>query len=389
MTRNGLHVLLEEKRNVIRNRKIGLIVNHTSVTDDLNPSFIALSQLDICTVKRIFGPEHGIWGIAQDQELVRDQTEKQTSLPICSLYDRNSLSPRPSLIEDLDTVIFDIQDIGSRYYTYIYTMLLTMQTCSAVGRNFIVLDRPNPLGGKKREGNVLDTNFTSFVGLYPLPVVHGMTVGELALYCNETFNINCELDVIPCDGWKRSHYFDETDLTWIAPSPNMPTLETAIVYPGACLFEATNISEARGTTMPFLMSGAPWIDPWKLVAELHTFDLPGVAFRPLFFRPLSNKYAGQECGGVCIHVQNRQEFRPYLTGIAMIKAAHDCFYESFQWKEPPYEFEKEKMPIDILSGTDTIRQGIDNNQSLDALSQSWENDVQTFESAIQPYLLYQ
>jgi len=383
----GLHVLINENFKRLKGSRIGLIANHTSVGRDLVPSYLHLLQEPSIRFVRLFSPEHGFWGIAQDQELVESDTDQRTGLQTMSLYG-DQLSPSEESLADLDVIVFDIQDVGVRYYTYIYTMLLTMKAATKRDIPVLILDRPNPLGGTRREGNILDMDFTSFVGLYPLPVVHGMTVGEIALYINKTFSLECELQVIPCQGWQRKLLFDETDLVWIAPSPNMPSLSTAIVYAGCCLFEATNISEGRGTTLPFELIGAPWIDPWGWARELNELSIAGVLFRPLYFRPMTNKYAGQVCGGVQIHVLNRDIYPSYFTGVAMIRTAFELYEKDFQWKKPPYEFETKKMPFDILTGTDKIRQHIENHHSLAILSRDWEIDSQKFTKKIEGFLLY-
>jgi len=373
--------------DVLRGKRVALVINHTSTGHDLQASYIHLLANRKARVVRIFSPEHGLWGTFQDQEKVETTHEPQTGLEIVSLYG-GQLSPTAEMIQDCDLVMFDIQDIGVRYYTYIYTMLLTMEACAAAGKEFLVLDRPNPLGGLKREGNVLDPAFKSFVGLYPLPVVHGLTAGEIARFINERERISCQLEVVPCQNWQRHMLYDGTGLVWVLPSPNMPTLQTAVVYPGSCLFEATNVSEGRGTTLPFELIGAPWINPWQWVEALNTQKLSGVLFRPLYFRPMFNKYMGQACGGVQIHVINRIQFDSYLTGIIMIKTLFDLYPDSFSWKQPPYEFEKVKMPIDILCGSDKIRLCIEQKNDVHELAGSWQSELQGFSEHVRPFLLY-
>ncbi|MFC1853273.1 exo-beta-N-acetylmuramidase NamZ domain-containing protein [candidate division CSSED10-310 bacterium] len=383
----GLQVLMRDNFAPLEGCRIGLVVNHISVADDLLPSYIHFLKNPALQLGRIFAPEHGLWGVAQDQEKVSTSIDSHTGQQIVSLYG-SRLAPTAEMIADLDVLVFDVQDIGARYYTFIYTVLLMMKECARFGKKCLILDRPNPLGGLKREGNILDKQYSSFVGLYPLPVVHGLTVGEIASYINTSFNLGCELQVIACEGWQRAMYYDETGLVWIPPSPNMPTLQTALVYPGCCLFEGTNISEGRGTTLPFEMVGAPWIDPWAWVSELNKLNLSGVTFRPLFFKPLTNKYAGQICGGVQIHVSDRTQFPAYFNGIAMIKTAHDLYPEQFAWKSPPYEFETERLPIDILTGTNLIRRNIEDGDHISLVSAGWDQGIAEFEARVAHYLLY-
>lgn len=383
----GLQVVLRDGCDPLLGRRVGLIANHTSVGSDFRPSYVHFQKTDGVELIRLFGPEHGIWGIAQDQEIVLGQRDEQTGLEIVSLYG-GQLAPSPDMLRDLDVLVFDIQDIGTRYYTFIWTMLLSMKAAAAAGVEFIVLDRPNPLGGTRREGNLLDPAFASFVGLSPLPVVHGLTAGEIARFLNERDSVGCRLRVIACQGWHRDETFDRTGLPWIPPSPNMPALATAVVYPGTCLLEATNLSEGRGTTTPFEMIGAPWIDPWRWSRELDLLAIPGIAFRPLYFRPLTNKYAGLVCGGVFLQVINPKTFPAFLAGIAIIKTAHDLFPDHFSWKSPPYEFEMERMPIDLLTGTDMVRLGIDRGDSISSLTAGWGDALAAFDRAISPFMLY-
>ncbi|MBN2381480.1 DUF1343 domain-containing protein [bacterium] len=367
--------------------RIGLVANHTSVGADLLPSFYHLISSSDLKLVRLFSPEHGLWGTAQDQEQVKTERDPRTGLEIVSLYGQQ-LAPSEEMIADCDLIVFDIQDIGVRYYTFVYTMLLTMKVCAAASKPFMVLDRPNPLGGLKREGNLLEPAFRSFVGLYPLPVVHGLTVAELALFINETEQIRCQLQVVPCQGWHRDMLYEQTGLTWVPPSPNMPALTTAHVYAGSCLFEATNVSEGRGTTLPFELIGAPWIDPFEWLEALNYYRLEGVRFRPLYFRPLTNKHAGLTCGGLQIHVLDRPNFQAYLTGIVMLKTLFALYPKRCAWKQPPYEFEQHKLPIDILCGNEAIRLWIEQGQFLSELSSTWPDQVRSFENRIAPFLLY-
>ncbi|MDO8519409.1 MAG: DUF1343 domain-containing protein [Deltaproteobacteria bacterium] len=309
---------------------------------------------------KLFGPEHGIHGTAQDMDSVESSADPLTGLPVKSLYGAtfDSLKPTQEDLRGIDVFICDLQDIGSRYYTFIYTMAFCMKACAESGIKMIVIDRPNPINGLHVEGPLLQKGFESFVGLYPLPVRHGMTIGELALYFNQEEKIGCELEIVRMKKWRRKMFFDETGLPWVPPSPNMPTPDTALVYPGMCLLEATQMSEGRGTTRPFEFFGAPYIQAEKLAVSLNKLKLPGVFFRPLHFRPNFQKWAGQNCQGAQIHVTDRKKFRPYLMGVSVLKTVMEMYPDDFQWRDKPYEFVSDIPAIDLLTGSDEFRKGI-------------------------------
>jgi uncharacterized protein YbbC (DUF1343 family) len=308
-------------------------------------------------------------------------------VPIYSLYAKTR-KPAPEMLSNVDVLVVDLQDVGARYYTFIWTLELCMQVCSSLGKILIVLDRPNPINGEMTEGPVLDPAFASFVGLRPLPVRHGMTIGEVGAYLRDTFHSGLDYRVFPLQGWKRKMWFDETGLPWVLPSPNMPTLDTALVYPGVCLLEGTNLSEGRGTTRPFEIFGAPFIHAETMVNVLKEFRLPGVAFRPLSFQPTFQKHSGALCNGAQIHVTNRDEFRPFKTGVAIIKAIHNTYPRDFAWKQPPYEYEEVLLPIDILAGTDRLRKDIESWADLDTMEAWWKEEAKTFEKIRRKYLIY-
>jgi uncharacterized protein YbbC (DUF1343 family) len=292
------------------------------------------------------------------------------------------------MLSDIDALVFDIQDVGSRYYTYIYTMLLALEACARHRRRFVVLDRPNPLGGRDLDGNVLDPAYASFVGMHPLAIRHGMTVGELAGLFREERRLDVELTVVSMQGWRREMSFEDTGLPWVMASPNMPTVDTAYVYPGACLIEGTNLSEGRGTTRPFELLGAPWLDPWRLARDLEKERLPGVRFRPTFFTPTFQKHAGRLCGGVQVHVTERRRFPAVLTYLLLIFHARRQDPARFAWRDPPYEYEHIKRPIDILCGTDVVRRAIDAGESPRSVATGWKRDLERFARRRSPYLLY-
>jgi len=387
VVKTGLEVLLQERPSRLKGARIALIANPASVDSRLNHSIDLLRARKEFRLTLILGPEHGARGEAQDQVEVGDSTDEPSGLPLYSLYGK-SLIPTPEMIRDVDTLVFDLQDIGSRYYTYIYTMAYAMQACARDGKRMVVLDRPNPINGITVQGNVLDPRYSSFVGLYPLAVRHGMTAGELALLMNQEFGIGCRLEVVPMRGWRRTMWFDRTGLPWVLPSPNMPTLETATVYPGGCLIEGTNLSEGRGTTRPFEVIGAPYIKPRALAQKLGKERLRGARFRPLYFQPVSNKWAGELCGGIQVHVTERELFDPFLTYMAIIAATYRLYPDRFEWRSPPYEYEREKLPIDILCGTSLIREQIEAGRSLKEIQMSWQRDLRAFKKLRRKYLLY-
>ena len=385
----SLDIFQKNRPRALRDSRVGLIVHPASVNRKLEHAVDCFLNSRKIELKALFGPQHGIRGETQDN-MVEWQgfRDKQTGLPVYSLYS-NSRKPEPSMLKDIDVMVIDMQDIGSRYYTFIWTMELCMQACDEMNKSFVVLDRPNPLGGVLTEGPVLDMSYKSFVGQRPLPVRHGMTIGEIASYLKNEFYPSLDFHVIKMKGWKRKMWFDETGLPWVMPSPNIPTLDAAIVYPGMCLFEGTNLSEGRGTTRPFEIFGAPFIEPDKLAKELKSFKLYGVIFRPMYFQPTFQKHAGKLCRGAQIHVINREKFKPFKTGVAIIKAIHDLYPEYFQWKQPPYEYETEKMPIDILAGTDRLRKDIENGKSIEHMEEWWKEQCLEFQRKVRKrFLIY-
>lgn len=361
-----------------RGARVGLLVHPASVNRRLEHSAGLFLRSKQCRLTALFGPQHGIRGETQDNMVEWEGfRDRKTGLPVFSLYG-STRKPKPSMLKNVDLMAIDLQDAGARYYTFIWTMELCMQVCLEEGKSVVVLDRPNPLGGVMTEGTVLEPRYSSFVGNRPLPIRHGMTVGEIACYLKDEFYPSLDLHVIPMEGWRRKMWFDDTGLTWVMPSPNMPTLETANVYPGICLLEGTLLSEGRGTTKPFEIFGAPFIDPDVLVERLGEYKLPGVLFRPLYFEPTFQKHAGKLCGGAQIHVTARERFRPFKTGVAVLRAVHDLYPESFRWKSPPYEYENEKMPIDILAGNDTLRKGIEDDGDLRRMEERWQEECLHF-----------
>ncbi|MDO9693849.1 MAG: DUF1343 domain-containing protein [Candidatus Latescibacteria bacterium] len=381
MSRNtiltGLDVLVERDFAPLRGRRVGLLCHPASVDGRLRHAAPLLRAAPGADLRCLFGPQHGLRGETQDNMVEwRGFADPATGLPAYSLYGEHR-KPTAAMLADLDLLVIDLQDVGARYYTFIWTMLLCLEACSEQGKAVLVLDRPNPLGDA-REGNVLDPAFRSFVGLEPLPMRHGLTIGELARLFRRRRGLDVDLTVIGCRGLDPGAWFDETGLPWVLPSPNMPTLDTAAVYPGMCLLEGTELSEGRGTTRPFEIFGAPWLVPERLADRLADDDLPGVRLRPLHFEPTFQKHHGRLCGGLQLHVTDRRAFRPVLTAVAVLCAARALWPDDFRWKEPPYEYETVKPPIDILAGGRGLREGVDAGAAPRDLVGGWDAELRRF-----------
>jgi uncharacterized protein YbbC (DUF1343 family) len=384
--RSGLDELLARPA-VLRKQRVGLVANPTSVTASLEHAAEAMGRARGIRLAALFGPEHGIWANAQDLIEVEDSRDPRSGLPVFSLYGPNRV-PTSEMLQGIDTLVFDVQDVGSRYYTFIYTMLHCLEACSRDAKRLVVLDRPNPLGGVALDGNVLQPGFESFVGLHTLPVRHGMTVGELALLFAAERGLDADLHVVKMRGWRREMDFEDTGLPWVLPSPNMPTVDTAYVYPGGCLVEGTNLSEGRGTTRPFELVGAPWLDPWRLVQDMERERLPGVVFRPVFFTPTFQKHAGLLCGGVQLHVTDRRRFPAFRAYLLLIAHARRQDAARFAWRDPPYEYERIQRPFDILCGTDAVRRAIEADVPLRRFEPAWKAERERFRRRRAKYLLY-
>jgi uncharacterized protein YbbC (DUF1343 family) len=340
------------------------------------------------TLAALFGPQHGFRSDLQDNMIESPHaSDSRRRVPVYSLYSETR-EPTADMLRDLDVLVVDLQDAGTRVYTFVYTMANCMRAAARHGVPVVVCDRPNPIGGEQVEGPLLQRGWTSFVGQFPIPLRHGMTIGELARLFNDQFGIGASLEVIPLEGWRRPMYHDETGLPWILPSPNLPTLDSAVVYPGAVLFEGTMLSEGRGTTRPFELVGAPWIDGERLADAMNARGLPGVHFRPAFFEPTFQKHAKQSCGGCQIHVLDRRAFQPVRTAVELIAAFRRDDPDRFAWREPPYEYEHEKQPIDILYGSDRLRAVIDAGGDVEALVRSWTADEAAFRGTRERFLFY-
>ena len=385
----GLEVLVETPQ-LVGGRRWALLANYAAVTADLDPARAVLAEAGVGPLVRLFAPEHGLDGMAQDMETVDDLRDSLTGCQIRSLYGDgpSTFAPRPDDLDDIDVLLVDVPDIGTRYYTFAASMDAAMRVCEGTSVEVVVLDRPNPIGGVAREGGAVGEGFESFVSQLPIPARHGMTLGEIAMLLHRERYPDLQLTVVPCRGWRRDQWWDETGLPWVPPSPNMPTLDTATVYPGICLVEATNLSEGRGTTRPFHLVGAPWIDEEALVAELRTLGLEGVAFRATRFRPEFQKHTGEVCRGVELHVVDRLKLRPLALGLHLLAAVHTLHPESFAWRTEPYEFVSDVPALDLLTGSPEARDRIESGRSLEPLFTQWQHDVQNFESGLEGVLMY-
>ncbi len=384
---SGLEVLVRRSPPLLRGARVGLLAHQASVTRDFSHATTLLSRLPGVRLVRLFAPEHGLWGAVQDHAAIATGTDPVTGLPVSSLYGEQR-APTREMLDGLDALVVDLQDVGARYYTFAWTMALSMRECARAGVQVVVLDRPNPLGGERVEGNTPDPRFASFVGLYPVPARHGFTIGELARRFNVEHGIRCDLTVVEMRGWERWMLWEDTGLPWVPPSPNMPTPDTARVYPGGCLIEGTNLSEGRGTTRPFELIGAPYLDGHRYARALNALGLPGVRFRPARFVPTFHKWAGELCGGIQVHVTDRHRFKPFRTGVAGIMVAREQAPGEFDWRKPPYEFEHERLPIDILFGTDAIRQQIERGEDLGAIAAGWRAGLPLYLRRRGPFTLY-
>jgi uncharacterized protein YbbC (DUF1343 family) len=376
----GIAVLLSDSIDLVAGRAVGLITNHTGLDGQGRSSIDLLHEHPSVQLVALFSPEHGIRGTAEAGVLVDSGRDEQTGLPVHSLYG-STRKPSPEMLEGIDVLLFDIQDIGARYYTYVSTMALAMEAAGEAGIPFIVLDRPNPLGGSVIQGNVLDPSFASFVGMYPVPMRHGMTTGELARMFAGEFGVEVDLLVVPADGWRRSQTFEDTGLPWRAPSPNIPTIESALHYPGTCLFEGTNLSVGRGTDRAFQHVGAPWLDGRTLAQRLNAHGLPGVRFEATTFTPLEpgdGKFDGQVVSGVQV-VATDSTYDPTRAAVAMLVEARALAGATWEWR--PSHFDR-------LAGTDRLRSGIEAGQPIEALTREWDAARRSFEGRRARYLLY-
>ncbi|MEK6324393.1 MAG: DUF1343 domain-containing protein [Acidobacteriota bacterium] len=388
MVKTGLEILLESKVGPLDGSRVGLIVNPASINSRFEHAADLFQQHPRIKLTALFGPQHGIRSETQD-DMIEWETfrDRRTGLPAYSLYGETR-KPTPEMLNAVDVLVFDIQDVGTRVYTFIYTMALAMEAARECGKRFIVLDRPNPINGVQIEGNILEPEFQSFVGMFPIPMRHGTTIGELAFMFNREFGLGCDLEVVKMEGWRREMWHEDTKVPWVMPSPNIPTVDTAVVYPGNVMIEGTNVSEGRGTTRPFEIIGAPFIDPYELIDSLKKDNLPGVVFRPHHFQPTFHKFAGELCGGVQLHVIDRSAFNPVITGVTIISAILRLYPDRFEWKQPPYEYVYDKLPFDVINGSSRLREQIEEGIPIAEIEESWREGLSEFAERRREYLLY-
>jgi len=388
MIKTGLACFLETIPGSLAEKKVGLLSNQASTDAWFRHSKDCIKERLGNRLTCLFSPQHGFFSEKQDNMIESGhRTDVSTGLPLFSLYG-DSRRPSSQMFDLLDVLLIDLVDVGTRVYTFLYTMAYCLEEAAALGKQVVVLDRPNPLGGVKVEGNLLQNDCTSFVGLYPLPMRHGLTFGELAIYINEEFHLGAELEVIPMQGWRRSMLFRETGLPWVFPSPNMPTPETAMVYPGQVIWEGTNISEGRGTTLPFELVGAPYWEHGPIYDLLRKTPLPGCLFRPLIFEPTSGKWAGKSCTGFQIHVTDTEAFLPYRTSIALLQAVLQLYPDEFRYKEPPYEYEYERLPMDLILGSGKVRRQLEERMAILEIEQNWSEELAAFARNREKVFLY-
>ena len=384
----GVERLLREHGSMLKGARVGLVCNQASVDHGLRHVADLFAEGGGWKLTALFGPQHGIRGDVQDNMIETEHSfDAETGVPVYSLYSETR-EPTEKMLEDIDAIVFDLQDVGCRIYTFVYTLANCMRAAKKYGKKVLVCDRPNPINGVDVAGTVLEPEYASFVGQFPLATRHGMTVCELAKMFNEHWGIGCELELVLMEGWERELWLDETDAPWVLPSPNMPTLDAATVFPGTVHFEGTQVSEGRGTTRPFELVGAPYVDPAKLGRELNGLGLPGVYFRPNSFQPTFQKHAGRTCGGVQVHVLDRRTFEPVSAGVAAVKVIYELYTDKFKWKEPPYEYVYDKNPFDVIAGTNKLRESFEAGESLETIQHTWAAPLAEFKASREKFLLY-
>lgn len=383
----GLDSLVVAPPSWLAGNRLGLLTNQASVSGNLIHGRELIQRHFGKRLTTLFSPQHGFYSEKQDNMIESaNSVDEVTGLPIYSLYGEFR-KPTAQMLAKVDVLLIDLVDVGTRVYTFMYTMAYCLEAAAENGKKVVILDRINPIGGTV-EGNILEHDCRSFVGLYPIPMRHGLTMGELAMMFNQEFNIGCDLEVIKVEGWNRSMYFDETGLPWVYPSPNMPTLETALVYPGQVIWEGTNISEGRGTTKPFELVGAPFIDPFTLIAQIDADLLPGCFLRPVYFEPTSGKWARKVCGGVQLHVTDREVFKPYRTSLTLLQAILAGYPDDFKYADPPYEYEFERLPLDLILGSQKLREDLEHGVAITKLEEQWLAATDEFIVTRDNYLLY-
>ncbi|MDD2463611.1 MAG: DUF1343 domain-containing protein [Desulfobulbus sp.] len=384
----GLEKICGQVDARLKGKRLALLSNQASTNRAFLHGRDLLEQAYPGQLVCLFSPQHGFFSEKQDNMVESEhQTDAVSGLPVYSLYG-DTRRPYPSMFEGVDVLLIDLIDVGTRVYTFVWTVLYCLEVAAETGIHVVILDRPNPIGGHLIEGNVLQENCSSFVGLHAIPMRHGLTVGELALLCNKEMAINVDLEVVTVTGWQRTMMFPATGFPWVYPSPNMPTFTTALVYPGQVIWEGTNISEARGTTLPFELFGAPFIEHRQILDHLRAVDLPGCFLRPLCFEPTSGKWMGRACRGFQIHVTEPNRFLPYRTSLALLQAMIKLYSDQFAYKEPPYEYEFERLPLDLILGDQAIREALEQGVPIEDIEQSWQGELGEYRQRIQAVLLY-
>ncbi len=384
----GLDTVTSQPYPQLKNKRLALLSNQASTNNTFIHGRDLLLQAYPGQLVCLFSPQHGFFSDRQDNMIETDHTVDTVSgLPVYSLYGETR-RPYPSMFQGVDILLIDLIDVGTRVYTFVWTVLNCLQVAAEIGLPVMILDRPNPIGGHLFEGNILKENCASFVGMHSIPMRHGLTVGELALLCNKEMHINAELEIVPVRGWRRSMYFSATGYPWVFPSPNMPTLATALVYPGQVIWEGTNISEGRGTTLPFELFGAPFLEHQAVKDFLRKTELPGCLLRPLSFEPTSGKWTGQLCHGFQIHVTDAEQFRPYRTSLALLQALCILYPQQFAYKNPPYEYEYTRLPMDLIIGDMAVREALENGVAIQEIEQGWQEDLREYRQRIDAVLLY-
>jgi len=384
----GIENLVQSPKNHLNDLKLGLLCNPSSVNSQYKHTTAILNELYPEKLTALFSPQHGFHADKQDNMIESDHSKKRNfHIPIFSLYSETRV-PTKEMFDLIDCLIIDLQDTGCRVYTFMYTISYCLEKAAQYNKKVVILDRPNPIGGLSIEGNIIEEKYKSFVGRYPIPMRHGMTIGEISSYFNKAFKINCDLEIIKLKHWKRKMYYSDTGLNWVLPSPNLPTSESCIVYPGQVILEGTNISEGRGTTLPFEIFGAPYINNDEL-AEQVEHKIPGACLRPVKFEPVAGKWAKKTCQGFQIHIINKKLFKPYKTTLFILQTIMKLYKNDFQFKTTPYEYEYNRLPLDLILGSKNLRKKIQNFEEIDSIEESWQEDLGKFIQTSKEYYLYE
>ncbi len=379
---------IQANDSILKDKSFAVLVNQASVDSFFKHTAYLLDAKYPGKLKCLFTPQHGYFSDKQDNMVESDhEFEPLLEIPVYSLYSKTRV-PTDKMFEGIEALVIDLPDVGTRVYTFIYTIAGCLEACKKRNIPVVVLDRPNPLGGNRVEGNLLKSEYSSFVGMFPIPMRHGLTVGEIALLFNEHFGIGAKLKVIPMTGWQRQMYFEDTGQTWIMPSPNMPTADAAYVFPGQVIWEGTNLSEGRGTTLPFSLFGASYINPFKLLKKINQDDMAGTYLRPIYFEPTSNKFAGVRVGGFQLHILDRDKYEPYRMSLSLFSSIFHEYQDAFAYKDPPYEYEYQKLPMDLILGDADVRHAIEGGEPVSSLVENWQDNIVKFSKLSSSFYLY-